>query len=53
MEGKVTTSIENKIGTISFYHPKSNSLPGSVLNELVEDLTQISAIAALCLSTTV
>lgn len=41
MQGKVTTSIENKIGTISFYHPKSNSLPGSLLTELAETITKL------------
>lgn len=40
MEGKVTTSIENKIGTISFFHPKSNSLPGAILSELAESITK-------------
>lgn len=41
MQGKVTTSIENKIGTISFYHPKSNSLPGILLSELAETITKV------------
>lgn len=40
MEGKVTTSTENKIGMISFYHPKSNSLPGALLTELAETITK-------------
>jgi methylglutaconyl-CoA hydratase len=40
-KGKVTTSIENKIGTISFYHPQSNSLPGSILTELAETITKL------------
>ena len=41
MEGKIITSIENKVGTISFYHPKSNSLPGSLLTELAETITKL------------
>lgn len=41
MEGKVTASIENKIGTISFFHPKSNSLPGEILSELAETITKV------------
>lgn len=41
MQGKVSTQIENKIGTISFYHPKSNSLPGTILNELSETITKV------------
>lgn len=41
MEGKVTASIENKIGTILFFHPKSNSLPGEILSELAETITKV------------
>ena len=41
MQGKVTTSIENKLATISFFHPKSNSLPGAILNELAETITNV------------
>ncbi len=41
MDGKVTTSIENKIGTISFFHPKSNSLPGELLSELAETIAKV------------
>ena len=41
MEGRVTTSIENKIGTISFFHPKSNSLPGAILTELAETIIKV------------
>lgn len=41
MEGKVTTKIENKIGTISFFHPKSNSLPGEILSELAETIKKV------------
>jgi methylglutaconyl-CoA hydratase len=32
--GTVSYSSENNIGTIEFYHPKGNSLPGSVLRQL-------------------
>lgn len=39
MEGKVTSSNHDKICRISFYHPKSNSLPSSLLNELAETIT--------------
>jgi methylglutaconyl-CoA hydratase len=34
--GKVTLTVEDRIGTIEFSHPKSNSLPGSLLAELAE-----------------
>lgn len=32
--GHVHTSIENGIGTVTFFHPQSNSLPGAILREL-------------------
>lgn len=32
--GRVETQTANGIGTISFFHPKSNSLPGNILAEL-------------------
>ncbi len=38
-EGKVSTSIENSIATISFYHPQSNSLPGTLLRKLAAEIT--------------
>lgn len=37
-EGSVELSIENNIGTIEFYHPLSNSLPGKILKELSETI---------------
>jgi len=37
-EGKVSTSIENSIATISFYHPQSNSLPGTLLRKLAAEI---------------
>ncbi|KPK28956.1 MAG: enoyl-CoA hydratase [Desulfobacterales bacterium SG8_35_2] len=33
-EGRVSVEIKNGIGTVSFFHPKKNSLPGNVLREL-------------------
>jgi len=39
MEGKVTSLNHDKICRISFYHPKRNSLPSSLLNELAETIT--------------
>jgi methylglutaconyl-CoA hydratase len=34
----VKKSIESGVATIEFYHPEHNSLPGSVLSELVENI---------------
>lgn len=33
-QGTVETHIQNGIGTISFFHPQSNSLPGTLLQQL-------------------
>ncbi len=33
-KGTVSFSISGRVGTIEFYHPKGNSLPGSILKEL-------------------
>ena len=35
---KITT--ENSIGTIEFFHPQSNSLPGNILAELANTITK-------------
>lgn len=40
-EGKVSVEIKNGVGTITFFHPKKNSLPGSLLKELVKAITQV------------
>ncbi len=39
MKEYVKLDIENGIGTIEFFHPKSNSLPGDVLAELASNIT--------------
>jgi len=36
--GSVNTSIANNIGTITFFHPQSNSLPGALLMQLGETI---------------
>src|SRR5450755_2547700 len=41
MQGSVTTQIENGIGTVTFFHPQSNSLPGEILNKLTEEITSL------------
>ena len=36
--GTVTYSCQNNIGTVEFYHPKGNSLPGYLLNEISDTI---------------
>lgn len=36
----VTLTVENGIGTIEFFHPASNSLPGTLLQELADTVTK-------------
>lgn len=38
--GSVTTEISDRIATITFHHPKGNSLPGRMLRELAERITE-------------
>lgn len=38
--GYVTTTVENGIAHIEFFHPQSNSLPGKLLNELAAAIEQ-------------
>jgi methylglutaconyl-CoA hydratase len=37
--GTVNLEINDGIGTITFFHPQSNSLPGTLLNKLAETIT--------------
>jgi methylglutaconyl-CoA hydratase len=37
-EGKVGTTISNGIATVSFFHPQSNSLPGTLLMSLAAEI---------------
>ncbi|MEJ7587854.1 MAG: enoyl-CoA hydratase/isomerase family protein [Ferruginibacter sp.] len=37
-EGSVRTETHNGITTIEFFHPKSNSLPGKILEELAKEI---------------
>jgi len=39
--GTVRASLANGIGTVSFEHPKSNSLPGKLLGELAEQIRRL------------
>jgi len=38
-EGSVTLDIKDSIGTITFFHPQSNSLPEAVLSKLAQTIT--------------
>lgn len=40
--GFIATQIENKIATITFSHPASNSFPSDLLQKLTEELTDLS-----------
>ena len=40
--GTIYTNITNKVATITFFHPSSNSLPGELLNRLMETFNQLS-----------
>lgn len=37
--GTVSLNVDNGIGTIEFFHPQSNSLPGALLNKLANTIT--------------
>lgn len=41
MEAYVKSSIKNGIGTIEFFHPQSNSMPGSQLANLASEIDQL------------
>ncbi len=40
MEGYILSSLSNGISTITFFHPQSNSMPGSLLRKLAEEITK-------------
>jgi methylglutaconyl-CoA hydratase len=40
-DGSVATSTGNGVGTITFFHPKGNSLPGRLLAQLAEAVTAL------------
>ena len=40
-QGGVNVSIDNNIASIEFHHPLSNSLPGKVLQELANTITEV------------
>ncbi len=41
MEGTITSTLINGIGTISFFHPQSNSMPGAQLRNLAAEIEKL------------
>lgn len=41
MEGTITSSVANGIGTITFFHPQSNSMPGTQLRNLAAEIEKL------------
>ena len=41
MEGTITSTIENGIGIITFFHPQSNSMPGTQLRNLAAEIEKL------------
>ncbi len=41
MEAYVKQNIENNIATIEFFHPEQNSLPGTILAQLADTITEV------------
>ncbi len=41
--GHIKLKTENKIATLTFYHPKSNSLPSYLLKEMTDKFNQLSS----------
>ena len=46
-DGYVRTDIENGIGRIEFFHPKSNALPSAILRDLAAAVTAVGADPAV------
>ena len=44
-DGRVTVEVVEGVATVEFHHPKSNSLPGSLLAELAGAITRVGARA--------
>lgn len=47
MNGSVNIKIKAGIGTITFFHPQSNSLPGEILNLLAQTITEAGTNEAI------
>ena len=46
-EGYVEIKIEKGIGTVEFFHPAHNSLPGYLLKKLADAITQLGKDASV------
>jgi len=42
-DGRVTTQVADGVATVSFYHPKGNSLPGAILARLAEEIMALGS----------
>lgn len=42
-DGRVSVHIADGIGTVEFFHPKGNSLPGALLRQLAAEITALGA----------
>lgn len=40
-QGRVKTNVNNGIAEVEFFHPMSNSMPGKLLNQLADTITEI------------
>ena len=52
LQGSVTSNIDNGVGTITFYHPSHNSLPGQLLAQLakaIEDFGNDESVKVIIL----
>ncbi len=43
--GNVYSTVDNGIGTLTFFHPQSNSLPGNLLRQLAKEVEKLGADA--------
>ena len=41
-QGTIFTNITNKVATITFFHPSSNSFPSASINKLIDSINQLS-----------
>lgn len=46
-EGKINVLIEQGVAKLNFFHPKSNSLPGILLNQLAQAISDLGADPAV------
>ncbi len=44
MEGTIKSTVENGIGTITFFHPQSNSMPGVQLRNLAAEIEKLGKV---------